>query len=157
MTTIDSVPDVSVRAARPDDVPRMTQLINEAHLPAVFIEEFLAGFVAAEREGQVVGCGGVEVYRAGAVIRSVVIDPAAQGLGLGRRLAERLVEYGHAAGVRDFYLFTVDAASFWRHLGFEDVTVSEWIEAPRASWQYQFISQNPGAIPGMRSMWKRVG
>jgi len=144
---------VTVRAARPEDVARMTQLIAEAQLPPLFIEEFLDGFVAAERDGEVIACGGVEVYGPGAVVRSVVVDEHAQGLGLGRLLSERLIDQGRAAGARDFYLFTVDAWPFWQHLGFADVTLDAWIEEPRACWQYQFISQNPGTIPGMRSMW----
>jgi amino-acid N-acetyltransferase len=77
----------------------MTELISAANLPAIFIEEFLDGFVAAEREGELVGCGGVETYGDCAVIRSVAVDGAARGLGIGRRIAEMLMEQ-HAPRAR---------------------------------------------------------
>ena len=50
--------DLTFRPARTDDVPRMTELIASAELPAAFIAEFLDGFVVAERDGAVIACGG---------------------------------------------------------------------------------------------------
>jgi amino-acid N-acetyltransferase len=134
----------------------MTELISAANLPAIFIEEFLDGFVAAEREGELVGCGGVETYGDCAVIRSVAVDGAARGLGIGRRIAEMLMEHARAAGATDLYLFTADARPFWQRFGFADVTYEEWKAPARACWQYQFLSQNREMIPEVHGMWRRA-
>jgi len=143
---------VSIRAAQAEDVARITALIEEAHLPPLFIDTFLAGFVLAERAGEMLGCGGLERYADAGVIRSVVVEPRAQGLGIGRQLSERLIAAASETGARELYLFTQDASDFWAHLGFADVRLDEWSAAPRACWQYQFISLNPEALPEIRTM-----
>ena len=145
---------VRFRAATAADVQRLAELIASADLPPAFIEEFLEGFVAAERDGVIVACGGVEMYERCAVIRSVVVDAAARGLGLGRRIAEMLMRNARVAGATDLYLFTVDAVEFWKRAGFADVTFEEWKEPARACWQYQFLSQNPEIVPGIHTMWR---
>ncbi len=149
-------PDVTFRPARTDDVPRMVQLISSAELPAAFIAEVLDGFIVAERAGAVVACGGVEMYETCAVIRSVVVDPASQGEGIGAEIARRLMDAARDAGATDVYLFTAQAHPFWLRLGFVDVTFEEWKAPARANWQYQFLSQNRTMIPDIHTMWRRT-
>lgn len=148
--------NVTFRAAGATDVPRMVELIAGAHLPPLFVEEFLEGFIAAERGGEIVACGGVEMYGDCAVIRSVVVDEAGRGLGLGGRLAEMLMAHARDAGATDLYLFTADALPFWQHYGFVEVALEDWRDAPRACWQYQFISQNRNLMPDVHTMWRKA-
>lgn len=148
---------VTLRVAGAEDVAQMTALIAEAHLPPLFIDTFLAGFVVAERAGEMLGCGGLEMYGDAGVIRSVVVEPQAQGLGIGRLVSERLIAAAREDGARELYLFTQDARNFWAHLGFADVRLDEWATEPRACWQYQFISQNPEALPEIRTMRRYLG
>lgn len=154
MTSIESASEVTFRPATPADVPRLTELIAGADLPPIFIEEFLDGFIAAERASAVIACGGVEVYGDCAVIRSVVVDAGARGLGLGGELAGRLMALARSAGATDLYLFTGDARPFWKHYGFVDVTFEQWKEPARASWQYQFLSQNREMVGEIHTMWR---
>jgi len=156
MTSTKAESEPAFRPASLADVPRMAGLIAEAHLPPIFIEEFIDGFLAADVAGQVGACGGVEMYDDCAVIRSVVVDPSARGLGLGGQLAERLIALARARGARDVYLFTQDAREFWKHCGFIDVALDEWRGPARACWQYQFISQNPEMAAGIHTMWLAV-
>ena len=90
--------NVTFRRATEADVPRFSELIAAAALPPLFIEQYLDGFVAAERDGAIVACGGIEFYGDSAVIRSVVVDPAAQGVGLGRSIAEMLIATARERG-----------------------------------------------------------
>ena len=154
------IPDITFRQARTDDIPRMVELISAAELPAAFIAEFLDDFVVAERDGgrdaRVIACGGVEMYETCAVIRSVVVDPAAQGAGIGLEIARRLMDAARAAGATDLYLFTAQAHPFWLRLDFVDVTFEEWKEPARANWQYQFLSQNREIVPDIHTMWRRA-
>jgi N-acetylglutamate synthase-like GNAT family acetyltransferase len=46
----------------------------------------------ARADGRIVGSAALEVYRDGALMRSVAIAPKLQGLGLGRRLTEAIVD-----------------------------------------------------------------
>jgi amino-acid N-acetyltransferase len=145
-----------IRRARADDIPRMAQMMVEANLPPLFIEEWLPGFAAVEHEGEVVACGGVEIYDGACVIRSIVVDPRARKLGLARTITDLLIADARAERATDAYLFTVEAYPFWKRLGFMDVALDEWKESPRQSWQYQFISAHPDAVEGVHSMRKRI-
>ena len=42
----------------------------------------------------------------------------------------------------------------WLRLGFMDVPIEAWKEAPRVAWQYQFLSQHPEAADGVFPMWR---
>jgi amino-acid N-acetyltransferase len=145
---------VTFRSARPDDVPRIVHLISSAELPAAFVTEFLDGFVVAVRDSSVIACGGVERYENCAVIRSVVVDPAARGEGIGGEVAQRLMAAARVAGATDLYLFTELAHPFWLRLGFADVAFEAWKPPARANWQYQFLSQNRDVVPGIHTMWR---
>lgn len=151
-----STDDVTFRPARADDIQRMAELMAAAHLPPLFIEEYLDGFIAADRAGEVIACGGVEMYGDSAVIRSVVVDEAGRGLGLGGKLAEALMSNARDAGASDLYLFTADALPFWQRHGFAEITFEDWRDAPRACWQYQFVSQNRDVVPDVHPMWRKA-
>ncbi len=142
------------RRGRPADVTRFAQLIIAGELPPMFIEEFVEGFVAAEHDDVIIGCGGLEVYGDCGVIRSVVVEERARGLRIGERMAELLMDDARAAGVTGLYLFTMHARPFWRRLGFVDTPLDVWRDPPRVSWQYQFISQHPQAAGDVHSMWR---
>jgi N-acetylglutamate synthase-like GNAT family acetyltransferase len=90
------------------------------------------------------------------VIRSVVVDPAARGQGIGVTIAERLIAAARIAGATDLYLFTEQAHPFWLRLGFADVTFEDWKAPARANWQYQFLSQNRTLVPDLHTMWRRL-
>ena len=145
-----------VRRGKRGDEPRLAQLIAEAHLPPLFIEEFLPGFAVVEHEGEIVGCGGLELYDDCGVIRSVVTGESARGLGFGRRISDLLIEDARAFGATDLYLFTMDAWEFWKHLGFVDIPLEEWKMPPRASWQYQFNEMNSQFAAIIHGMWRKA-
>jgi amino-acid N-acetyltransferase len=149
-------PTIELRRATAADVPRMIELIAGANLPPLFVAENLEGFVAAEREGAVVGCAGIELFGQCAVIRSVVIDEAVRGTGLGRRVYEALLAKAAAALVTDLYLFTEDARDFWEHVDFQVITFEDWKTEARMNWQYQFLSQNRDLVEGVIPMWRRA-
>lgn len=144
------------RRGRLTDMPRLAELIIHGELPPMFIEEFVEGFVAAEYEGAIIGCGGLEVYGDSGVIRSVVVEAHARGIHIGERMAELLIDDASAAGVTALYLFTMHARAFWQRLGFHDAPLDAWQDPPRVSWQYQFISQHPEAAGEVHSMWRAV-
>jgi putative acetyltransferase len=73
-------------------------------------EEFLppAGvFLAALREGEIIGCGGVcRLDEGAAEIRRMYVTTSARGLGVGRRLLEALEDEARALGYSSIRLET---------------------------------------------------
>jgi amino-acid N-acetyltransferase len=149
---------LKLRAAGLADVSRLNKLLEEASLPSGHIEEFIENFVVIENEGAVAGGGGFERYESSAVLRSVVVEEALRGRGLGKGIAEALMDRARKAAVTDFCLFTIDSHEFWRKLGFEDVPMSAWPEPAQKCWQFRYVSANWERFEawGIHSMWRRA-
>jgi len=71
--------------------------------------EVLMGFARATSDG---------VFRA--TIWDVVIDPAYQGGGLGRKMVETLLSHPHMSRVERVYLMTTRQQGFYQRIGFEE-------------------------------------
>lgn len=146
---------IRYRRAGQADVAGIATLVGAADLPPLFIEDWIGGFVIADYGGQIAGCGGLEMYGDSGVLRSIVIDERARGLGLGGAMSELLIEDGRQSGATDMYLFTADAYPFWLHLGFTEVALPNWKASPRACWQYQFLSRFGDTFEQtVHSMWR---
>ncbi|MDP6386922.1 MAG: GNAT family N-acetyltransferase, partial [Planctomycetota bacterium] len=90
---------VTIRSATLTDADAILELVNRLaaeqvmlpRSPASVIER-IRDFVVAEVDGAFAGCGALAiVWSDMAEIRSIAVDPAHQGLGLGRRMAKVLI------------------------------------------------------------------
>lgn len=79
--------------------------------------EFVAGYV----DGDLVCGGGVELYDADAMLRSVVVAESHRSRGYGAALCDRLETLAAEAGATDCYLLTTTAADFFDARGYEPV------------------------------------
>lgn len=78
----------------------------------------------AEIDGRMVGCIGIlGRENQQAQLRWFLVDPAARGQGVGRRLVREALDFCRAAGYRSVYLWTVNgldaAARLYREAGFQ--------------------------------------
>lgn len=110
-----------LRAARSGDLPGLLQLLAAADLPRVGVAERLEAFLVVEADGRVVGCAGLEAYGEVGLLRSVCVDPAHRGCGLGERLVRAALARGRETGVQEVVLLTTTAAPYFWRLGFCEV------------------------------------
>ncbi|MEX2048051.1 MAG: amino-acid N-acetyltransferase [Gemmatimonadota bacterium] len=133
--------DVEVRRARTSDVAVIQSLVEGyaqdrilLGKPLVSLYEDVQEFwvAASQEDGAVVGCGALHViWEDLAEVRTVAVDPAWRGRGIGSRVVERLLETARSLGVRRVFVLTFEVGFFARH-GFEVID-----GAPVASEVYE--------------------
>ena len=97
-------------------------LLAQAGLSADDLSEaLLPRFIAIYEHGLPVAIGGAEVYGAIALLRSVATSPGHRNRGLASEIVERLEKDLGNAGVRDIYLLTETAESYFVGKGFRAI------------------------------------
>jgi len=90
-------------------------------LPRTFdeLEDLLETSFIARLDGGIVGCAALEIYNKKLCeLRSLAVDPAAQGLGIGKKLVEACVALAEREGVYEIMAISV-AEDFFRSCGFD--------------------------------------
>lgn len=81
--------------------------------------ENIRDFVVVEEDGEILGCGALHLYGTHlSEIRSITVNPKAQGKGAGRMLVDALIEEAERHKVTCVCLFT-RIPEFFARLGFE--------------------------------------
>jgi amino-acid N-acetyltransferase len=85
------------------------------------VVEAIQSFVVADVDGAFAGCGALSiVWTDIAEIRSIAIDPAFQKLGIGKKLADNLIEHAQELGIARVMAFTY-VPGFFEKLDFQIV------------------------------------
>jgi len=143
---LDPSPDISVRHdLRPGDVGRIIALHGQAYdvLPGfgipfeAFVARTLADYVLddgargriwlAERGGELIGCTAIVLREdQRCQLRWVLVDHAARGMGLGKRLVNEALAYSRDNGGEAIFLLTTDglpeSQTLYESLGFREVS-----------------------------------
>lgn len=141
-------PAVTIRAARPDDLPHVLALLDRVRLPQDgLLTQEDAVLVAATERGEIVGCAAVERYADGGLLRSVAVAPERRGEGLGQRLTAAALDRARTWGVRTVYLLTETAGDFFPRFGFR--RVARDAVAPGVRRSVEFTSACPASAQAM--------
>lgn len=90
-------------------------------LPRTFdeLEDLLETSFIARLDGRIVGCAALEIYsKKLCEIRSLAVDPSAQGLGIGKQLVAACVELAEREGIYEIMAISV-AEDFFKSCGFD--------------------------------------
>jgi amino-acid N-acetyltransferase len=116
-----------VRRARTSDVPAIKQLVDtyagkillEKNLVTLY--EAVQEFWVAELAGKVVGCGALHVLWSDlGEIRTVAVDPATTGHGVGHSIVNRLLEVARELQLERLFVLTFETEFFGKH-GFTEI------------------------------------
>jgi amino-acid N-acetyltransferase len=125
----DDLPQTSlVRPATMADVPSIHQLVSyHAELGRMLFRsltnlyEHLRDFLVAERDGRVVGCAAVELtWRNLAEIKSLAVEEACRGQGIGRHLVDASLDEARRLRLDRVFALTRERA-FFEKAGFREV------------------------------------
>lgn len=119
---------MEIRSAKISDVEAIHALISSyaerdrmLFCPMSDIYEKLQTFSVAEADGNVVGCGALEVVWSNlAEIKSLAVDVTKKEKGIGRRLVTAAIEQAIRLGVPKVFALTLEP-DFFEKLGFEIV------------------------------------
>jgi len=122
---VSAAPEVCLRRATMRDVEPMMDLINGLaadglmlpRSPASIVEK-IRDFIVATVDGEFAGCGALAIIWTDiAEVRSIAVAPRFQKLGLGRRLAQFLIDEAEELEVARVMAFTY-VTGFFEKLGF---------------------------------------
>jgi amino-acid N-acetyltransferase len=143
--------EIEIRPARAEDRDAVAALLDAAALPPDGLDEqFGEPYAVAVVDGRIVGAAGVEVYGDSGLLRSVAVDAAWQGHGLGRRLTEERLRWAAGRGLDAVYLLTTSAAGYFPRLGFVPVAREEVPAAVRGSLQFAGVCPSTAAVLALR-------
>lgn len=112
-----------LRPARTSDIPAIqamraplvdSKVLLQHQLVALYerVQEFV---VAESLDGRVIAAGALHVMWGDlAEVRSLVVDSAARGMGLGKALVEALIERAYTLGIRRVFCLTFEVEFFTR-------------------------------------------
>src|SRR3954466_15142002 len=116
---------LTVRRARTGDVPAVRRLIDAYSRDGILLDkatvtlyEDIQEFWVAERDdgAEVVGCGALHVmWEDLAEVRTLAVDPAARGTGVGHLLLDRLLDRARDLGVQRVFCLTFEVEFFSAH------------------------------------------
>src|SRR6478752_105558 len=111
--TNTSTSGITLRRASARDLSGVEDLLAKTKLPRGGVDALIDSFIVAEDDGRLIGVAGVERHGAYGLLRSVAVDPEAQGRGLGRALVERLIAESNENGIAELYLLTTTAEKYF--------------------------------------------
>jgi N-acetylglutamate synthase-like GNAT family acetyltransferase len=126
-----------LRPATKRDWRPVAILLEENELPLEGARQHLADILVATADDIIVGCAGVEVYGAVALLRSVAIAPLMKNQGIGKRLVMRLIQGAKQRKVATLYLLTLSAEDYFAKHGFAREPIAQAPTALKVSAEFQ--------------------
>lgn len=80
---------------------------------------FLIGY--HESDGKLVGSGGLEQYGDTGLLRSIAVEDRLRGKSLGKKIVDEIIDKAKQLKIKDLYLLTETAHSYFLKKGFQDV------------------------------------
>lgn len=114
----------------------MLDLLERSKLPRAGVADHIGSVIVAREGTRIIGCVGLEIYGGAGLLRSVAVDIAHRGLGLGIQLTETALELAKQRGVRTLYLLTETASDFFLRFGFQRITRAEVDPALKGSAEF---------------------
>ena len=130
---------VEIGSASQGELGAIRTLLMQSGLPPDGLDDLGDTLLVARSGGRIVGSAALELYLPGALLRSVAVDAALRGTGLGVRLTEAVLALAVERGIERVYLLTETAGDFFPKFGFCTVTRDEVDPAVRESQEFSSL------------------
>lgn len=139
----------TLRAAEPKDLEDVERLLAGASLPTEDLEDqFGDQYVVAvsTASGEVIGVAGYEIHGGSGLLRSVAVDSAWRGRGVGASLTKDRIDDAEAGGLRALYALTTTADAYFQRFGFRVVERKEVPAEVRASSEFTRVCPSTATV-----------
>lgn len=109
---------LTIRAATAADADSIRTLLERNRLPTGDLTTSRPEFIVASEGERIIGAGALERFGSAALLRSVAVETAYRGSGVGRRIVDELERRARSAGVTELILLTLTARDFFERLGY---------------------------------------
>ena len=138
---------ISVRGAVASDLDTARDWLTNAGLPSADLTPgHMRGFLIAEVGDESVGMIGLEAFGELGLLRSLVVDDAHRGAGIGKQLVSGLEKMAAAAGITQLWLLTIDAEAYFADLGFTLRSRDDVPDAIRGSREFSSLCPGDAAL-----------
>jgi amino-acid N-acetyltransferase len=131
------VSSITIDQAAVTDREAIVQLLEQVDLPAAHVDEHLSNFLVARDGQQIVGCAGMEIYGDTCLLRSLAVHPEYQGRGLGRQLAQEIINRARRQGLKEAVILTKTIEPLAVQFGFEKIPREAVDRRVTESWEFQ--------------------
>jgi len=120
--------DIDIRPAQSSDLTIAKAWLTAEGLPTDDLTvDHMDSFIVATQSGKPVGIIGIEKFAEVGLLRSLIVDSACRGVGLGARLVAELELRAQSERIDELWLLTIDADPFFARHGY---IVAERDDAP---------------------------
>lgn len=145
-----------IGSANSSDLSRVIRLLEENGLPNAGLRDHLVTLLVARKERRIVGSAALEMYGSAALLRSVATHSSMRRQGLGRSLTRAALDLARESGVKNPYLLTESAETFFAQFGFAPIDQPMVPSAVRTSAEFTTacpesaiaMALSIGALPG---------
>jgi amino-acid N-acetyltransferase len=141
---------VNVERATPQDRAAIEALLAANQLPTAGLQASLDTALVARVGNRAIGCAALEVYPSGVLLRSVAVDAAWRGRGIGHQLTTAGLDLARSLGADAAFLLTTTAGEFFPRFGFARVERAEVPDDVQQS--IEFRSACPSSALVMRAV-----
>lgn len=138
---------ISIESADRNAVPEIVAFLIANGLPVAGLAEHATDLLVARDGGRLVATAALEIYGRDALLRSVAVDAATRGTGLGQRITRAALGRAAQGGVARVFLLTDTAAAFFPKFGFTSIERSSVPDSIRRT--VEFASACPGSAQVM--------
>jgi amino-acid N-acetyltransferase len=128
---------MQLKRATPQDLFFIQGLLRDNGLPFEDIPSKISCLFLASADSEVVGIGGLENYKDYGLLRSIVIQPSFRAKGYGKLLCTKLIQQAKLQGIKELYLLTITARTFFNRIGFRRIRRDKVPKAIQETVEYR--------------------
>jgi amino-acid N-acetyltransferase len=140
---------VRIEQATSQDLAEIEALLAANRLPIAGVKDWMESALVARAGSRTIGCAALEVYASGVLLRSVAVESAWRGRGVGGQLTDAGLALARSRGAEAAYLLTTTAGDFFPRFGFERVERADVPDEVKQS--IEFTSACPSSALVMRA------